>query len=105
VRREVNHALNEWLRERRQRRQACSATQTVTRAWGEDTPSEPESLEEDEEDQEEEGEVILPPPPAPLHEALPMLRDIFRRHSRIAVGACWQKLTRIETRLSTSSPP
>jgi hypothetical protein len=77
VRREVNHALNEWLRERRQRRQACSATQTVTRAWGEDTPSEPESLEEDEEDQEEEGEVILPPPLLHCMRLFPCLETSF----------------------------
>jgi hypothetical protein len=38
-----------------------SAARTVARAWGEDTPSELESLEEDEEDEEEEGEVTPPP--------------------------------------------
>jgi hypothetical protein len=62
---EVNHVLYKWLRVQRQRRQSWSAAWTTARPRGEDTPSEPESLEEDEEDEEKEGEVI-PPPHSPL---------------------------------------
>jgi hypothetical protein len=55
---EVHRAHNEWLRARRQRRQAWSAPRSIARAWGEETPSEPESLggdEEEEDEDEEEG--------------------------------------------------
>jgi hypothetical protein len=53
----------------------------MVRTWGEDAPSEPESLggddEKDDEDREE-GEVT-PPPHSPPREALPLLGDIFSR--------------------------
>jgi hypothetical protein len=61
---------------------------------GEDTPSEPESLEEDEvegkeeeeeEEQEDEGEVI-PPPHSPSREAPPSLEDLFRRQAGVEVS-------------------
>jgi hypothetical protein len=43
ARREANHANNERRQARKQRRQLRSATQTATRARGEETPSKPES--------------------------------------------------------------
>jgi hypothetical protein len=51
----------------------------VVRAWGEDTPSEPERSEDDEEDKEE-GEVT-PPPHSPPREALRSLREIFHKQT------------------------
>jgi hypothetical protein len=51
----------------------------VARAWGEDTPSDPESLggdDEEEDEDREEGEVT-PPPHSPPPEDLPSLGDMF----------------------------
>jgi hypothetical protein len=101
---EANCTLNERLRERRQRRQTWSTTQAATRAWGDDTLSEPESLEEDEEHEEEEGEVILLPP-NPLCKALPLLGDIFHRQAGTAIDARQPKQTWAETGPSAGSLP
>jgi hypothetical protein len=53
----------------------------AARAWGEDTPSEPKSLD----DEEEEGEVT-PPLPSPLSETLLPFGDILSRQAGVAVG-------------------
>jgi hypothetical protein len=54
----------------------------AARAWGEDTPSEPKSLDDEE---EEEGEVT-PPLPSPLSETLLPFGDILSRQAGVAVG-------------------
>jgi hypothetical protein len=56
----------------------------VVRAWGEDTPSEPETSKEDDEGDKEEGDVT-PPPLSPPREALPSLREIFHMQTRSQV--------------------
>jgi hypothetical protein len=75
----------------------------AARAWGEDTPSEHESLEGDDEDGE--GGEVTPPPHSPWCEALPFLGDIFNRQVGIIVGACQPKQPLTETGSSTCSPP
>jgi hypothetical protein len=99
-----NHALNERLRAQRQRRQTWIAARMVARAQGEDTPSEPKSMDADQEDEEEEGEITRPPP-SPPHEALPSLDDIFRRQAVISISALRSKWTQTETRSSIGSRP
>jgi hypothetical protein len=47
-----------------------------------------DNKEEDEDG--EEGEVT-PRPHSPLHEALPLLGDIFSRQTGIAIGVCQLK--------------
>jgi hypothetical protein len=79
----------------------------VVRAWGKDTPSEPESLggdNEEEDEHEEEGEVT-PHPNSTSREALPLLGDIFSRQARIAIGTRRSRRPRTETRPSIDSPP
>jgi hypothetical protein len=56
----------------------------AVRAWGEDTPSEPETSKEDDEGDKEEGEVT-PPPHSPPREALPSLKEIFHMQTRSQV--------------------
>jgi hypothetical protein len=79
----------------------------AVRVWGEDTPFEPESLEEEEEEEKEEEGVggITLPPHSPLHETLLSLGDIFHRQAGVTVDACQPKLNRTKTGPSTGSPP
>jgi hypothetical protein len=65
----------------------------MARAWGEDTPFEPESAGGDDEEEDEDGEEgeVTPPPHSPPHETLSSLGDIFSRQVGIAVGVCWLK--------------
>jgi hypothetical protein len=79
----------------------------VVRVRGEDTPSEPKSLEEEEEEEKEEDGVggVTPPPHSPLHETLLSLGDIFHRQVGVTVDACQPKPNRTETVPSTGSLP
>jgi hypothetical protein len=107
VRWEANRVYSEWLQARNQRRREWCAARAATRAWGEDTPSEPESSggEDEEEDKDGEEEEVTPPPHSPPCEALPSLGDIFSRWARITIGARQSKWPRAETGPSTGLPP
>jgi hypothetical protein len=78
---EANHAYNEQLLVRRQRRRAWIATWMAMRDRGEDTPFEPESSGEDNKEENGDGEEgeVNPAPHSPPREALPLLGDIFSR--------------------------
>jgi hypothetical protein len=85
---EAKRAYSERLRAQRQRRWDWSTAPMAARAWGEETPSEPESSggdNEEEDEGREEGEVT-PPPHSPPSKDLPSLGDIFSRHAGISVG-------------------
>jgi hypothetical protein len=101
VRRDTNHANNEWLRAQKQRWQAWSATRATARSQGEETPSEPESSGGGD---EEEGE-ITPPPHSPPPEDLPSPGDLFSQQAGISVGARQPKCPRTGTGVSFGPPP
>jgi hypothetical protein len=79
VRREANHVYNERLRAQRQKRWDWSAVRVVARAWGQETPAEPECLGEDNEEKDEDGEEgeVTSPPHSPPPKDIPSLGDIF----------------------------
>jgi hypothetical protein len=97
---ETNRAYSEWLQVQRQRRQVWIAAQTVERAQGEDTPSEPESSGEENEEEDRDGEEsqVTPPPNSPPHEALPLLGDILSMQARVIVGVHPPKWPRTKAR-------
>jgi hypothetical protein len=84
ARREANHAKNERQCAWKQRMWLRSASQAATRAQGEETPFESESLGANED--EEEGEIISSPH-SPPPKNLPSLGDIFRQQGRIPASA------------------
>jgi hypothetical protein len=107
---EANHGNNEWQQAQRQRRQVQSATQAATRAQGEETLSDLESLgdgedEEEKEDEEEEDGEITPSPLSPPPEDRPSLSDLFNRQAEISVSVHWSKHPWMGIGASSSPPP
>jgi hypothetical protein len=103
---ETNRAENERQQAQRQRRRLWSATRAATRAWGEETPSEPESSgddDEEEDEDEEEGEITHSPSPPP--EDLPSLGDLFSQQAGVSVGARRVKRPKAGTGASSDPPP
>jgi hypothetical protein len=93
AKREVNHARNEKLWARKQRRQALSAAHREARERGEDTPTKLGSLDED----EEGGGEVTPPPLSPPCVTLPPFNDITGRQVGITIVVCHSKQTQTGT--------
>jgi hypothetical protein len=71
----------------------------MARAWGDDTPSEPESSRgDDEEGDEDEEEVVVTPPPNSLPpKDVPSIGDLFCWQEGISFGARRLKQPQTET--------